>query len=70
MSLIKKYKEDESEKINFHIYDIIKNTPFIDRHEEVNYKLHHSCDYIQTVPTIQVKSEEQMLKRHSIFLEQ
>lgn len=68
MKIIKKERKD-SVNVHFHIYDIVKNTHFIDRHEEVDYKLNY-LDYIQTVPTIQVKSEHEMYERHSLFLEE
>ena len=58
MSLIKKYREDETEKICYHLYDLVTDEPFEDRTEileECFYQQSEDC--LELVETTILKKE-------------
>jgi ATP-dependent DNA ligase len=67
MKLIKKYREGESEKIKFHIYDIVEKLPFAERYALLEAYAKQS-EHIVLVPTFEIKSEEDLKKYHIQFL--
>lgn len=50
MSLIKKYREGESEEIMYHVYDIVSNDPFELRNRTLNLliKSNKVCSFVET----------------------
>jgi len=66
MKLIKKNKPD-SIKIEYHVYDLISDKPFIDRYKELSRLIRH-INYINLVPTYEINNEEEMKEYHKQFL--
>ena len=71
MKLIKKYRKGQTEKVKYHVYDIVMNAPFHDR----NLMLHclQEIDInpnIVLVPTYRVNNETQMKEYHAQFVSQ
>ncbi len=65
MRLIKKYRVDETENIKFHIYDCISKDKFYSR---ITQAINHASKLktCQIVDTILISSEKEMIKWHSI----
>lgn len=69
MKLIKKYREGESEKVLFHVYDYISKEPFKRRWDELNlFLFSNNPEYIEKVLTVPIKTEENLKSLHSEFL--
>lgn len=68
MRLIKKYRPDETEKVKFHVYDMVyPNMPFIERYTVLK-ELVKDLDTVELVPTYQINNEEDLKKIHVKFL--
>ncbi len=67
MKLIKKYRKGESEKVIYHVYDLIDDSPFIDRYEHLR-QIVCNIDIIELVPTYQIVNEKQLKEFHEQFL--
>jgi DNA ligase-1 len=63
MKLIKKYRLNETEKVKFHVYDIITNKPFKDRKVREFIKDLNTC---QEVSTYEITNKEKLDYFHSI----
>jgi len=61
MKLIKKYREWESEKVKFHLYDKISPKS---RKERMDINIFD----LERVSTFQITSEEELKKRHALFI--
>jgi len=72
MELIKKYREGESEKVKYHVYDLVLcDIPFAQRYEVLKAIIEeHQPEHIELVPTIVVNNKEELLEVHRQFLEQ
>lgn len=67
-SLIKKNRP-ESVSVEYHVYDIIEDSPFIDRIQKVSdilSQIHHHIP-IKVVPTHRVRDMDQLMELHSVF---
>lgn len=67
MKLIKKYRKDETEKVKFHVYDIVSNDPFIVRYNQLR-DLASVCDTIELVETVEILNEDELKEVHARFL--
>ena len=69
MKLIKKYRKDETELVKYHVYDLVMDAPFSERHRLLS-SLVVSGVYpnVLLVPTFIVNSQEEMLVLHSKFI--
>jgi len=66
-----KRKQDNSEKIHFHAYDLaMPDTPFRERSEKLAKLLRKSPDFFKLVETVPVSNEDQLLKVQSEWVEQ
>jgi DNA ligase 1 len=71
MSLIKKYRPGESEKILFRWYDIVSDESFEDRNLAINtvFTYRSGFQFIQSVGTYQIHDEGMLKSYHLNFLE-
>lgn len=69
ISLIKKYRQGESEKIKYHVYDMAIDAPFAIRFATL-CKTVEDMDNIVVVPTYIIDSEEDLKKYHAQFIEE
>jgi DNA ligase-1 len=68
MRLIKKYRPDETEKVKFHVYDLIlPNLAFKNRYSLLS-ELVKPLDNIELVPTFRIHNEQQLKEAHAKFL--
>ena len=67
MSLIKKYREGETEEVKYHVYDLVSDIPFTQRLKLLAH-IAFNKDHIALVTTHIVKDEEEMLAFHKKFL--
>lgn len=68
MKIIKKYRPGETEKVTYHVYDmVLPNESFINRYITLK-RMVANCRYIELVPTYEVHSEADIKKYHSHFL--
>ena len=72
MELIKKYREGESEKVQYHVYDLVlSDSSFEERYYILKNVIEASRPKnIILVPTYVVNSKEELLERHKQFLSQ
>lgn len=66
MKLIKKYRRGETEKIKYHVYDLVNENSFEDRVVRNYIKNLSTCE---EVSTYKITSEEQLKVFHSQFIE-
>jgi DNA ligase-1 len=69
MKLIKKYREGETEKVKFHVYDIVMDAPFKERYTTLS-ALVLPFDNVELVPTVVINNEDQLKEIHQIYLKQ
>lgn len=69
MKLIKKYREGETEKVTYNVYDLIIDAPFIERYQLL-CELCEGLDNVMIVPTYTINNEEELRHYHGVFLEQ
>jgi len=67
MKLIKKYVEGETEKIKYHVYDLVADLPFEERYNLLKDCV-KDCPNIELVPTYYITSEEELLQFHQQFI--
>jgi len=67
MRLIKKYRPGETEQIKFNVYDAVSDKKFFDRAYKA-FKLIYGLTTCHIVDTISLNSEEDLIKRHSLYL--
>ena len=69
MKLIKKYRKYETEEVKYHIYDLVMDAPFSERHRLLTALVDSEIyPNIFLVPTFIVNSQEEMLTLHSQFI--
>ena len=70
MKLIKKYRKNESEKVRYHIYDIVlPNLKFSERYTFLKAMFAvEKPIYAELVPTYVVNNKQELLERHKQFL--
>lgn len=68
MELIKKWREDESEEVKFHCYDVVSDQPFKARLNLRNKGL-AACKTVEYVKTTEIKTEKELKKLHAINLD-
>lgn len=67
MKLIKKYRPGESEFVKLHTYDIVSDTPFIERYETLS-QIVEGLEHVELVENEYVNSKEGLQESHSKFL--
>lgn len=68
MKIIKKYRQGETEKVKYHVYDmVLPDVSFADRYKILS-KVIDCLDNIELVPTYKVNSEQEIKEFHSKFL--
>lgn len=71
MKLIKKYREGETEQVKYHVYDMVIDAPFHDRHIMLMALVERMENpNIEVVPTYLVTNQNQMKNHHAIFVSQ
>lgn len=74
ISLIKKYRAGESEQVKYHVYDIVSDEAFGDRHDMIIDALAPYVDedgvgeLVELVPTFIIFSEEHLKEIHELFV--
>lgn len=70
MKLIKKYRENESEKVKYHVYDLVlPNLSFPERLALLRTIIRESKpSHIMLVPTYIVNSKQELLEKHKEFI--
>ena len=71
MKLIKKYRQGDTEKVKYHVYDIVMNAPFSERLNalrELVAKVNNP--HIELVPTYEVRNELDVAYYHAQFVSQ
>lgn len=70
MQYIKKYRKGKTERIKFHVYDIImEDSPFTLRKFEIwNTVLSKETRYVKRVQTYKIKTEREIATWHQLFL--
>jgi len=69
MRLIKKYRPGETEKIQYHVYDVVSESPIWERHLYLD-KVVKLCKELTQVVTIPITSEKELQKYHAENLAQ
>lgn len=67
MEMIKKYTKGITEKVQYHVYDLVANQPFHERYTSL-VKLVADMENVHIVPTILIKNEKDLKKAHKKFL--
>jgi DNA ligase-1 len=71
MKIIKKYVKGETEKVKYHVYDMVLDMTFIARYHILKSLVDSMNNpSIELVPTFEVHNIEDIKKYHKIFLEQ
>lgn len=70
MKLIKKYRKNETEKIKYHIYDVISEDSYTKRvtFQTLLRNTLHTANYLLQVSTHLIKSQEEIKSYHSKFI--
>lgn len=69
MRLIKKYRKGESEKVKYHVYDMVLPLPFSERYALLK-SLTENSENFELVPTYLVTTEDELKDYHKSFIEQ
>jgi len=70
MKLIKKYREGETEKVKYHVYDLPSATGgFYERYSKLLQEV-RGIKHVEVVPTQKVKDESELLKAHQGYISQ
>ena len=69
MKLIKKYRAGETEKVKYHVYDIVMDAPFIQRYEKISELIADNPN-IELVPTHIANNELEVAFFHAQFISQ
>jgi len=67
MKLIKKYRPGQTEQVKYHVYDIVMDAPFSERHSYL-LSLAIENQSIELVPTYLVNNEAEMKEYHAQFV--
>lgn len=71
MKLIKKYRKDETEQVKYHVYDMVIDASFYDRHTMLVALVERMENpNIEIVPTYIVNNEAEMKEYHAQFVSQ
>lgn len=69
MKLIKKYRKYETEEVKYHVYDLVMDAPFSERHRLLTALVDSEIyPNVLLVPTFIVNNQEEMLALHSKFI--
>lgn len=69
MRKVKKYRQGETEKLKYHVYDLVSDLPFPQRLLKL-HALVQGCDNIELVHTSRINSEEELFEIHKQNLAQ
>lgn len=69
IKLIKKYREGETEKVHYHVYDLVMDAPFQERYDLLT-ELMEDVPNVEVVKTIMVFDEDEIKFWHSQFIEE
>jgi ATP-dependent DNA ligase len=67
MRMVKKYKAGETEKLTYHVYDLVANLPFKERYDLL-VKAVAGSEEIEVVPTVKINNEKELQDHHKLFL--
>ena len=67
MKLIKKYRPGLTEQVKYHVYDIVMDAPFRERHN-ILLNIAVNIPHVQIVDTYLIESKEQLLSLHQQFI--
>ena len=67
MRVIKKYRGEDTEKVKFHVYDMVLDKPFIERYEILT-ALVTPFENVELVPTAMIRNEEGLMQIHKLYL--
>lgn len=67
MKLIKKYRPGLTEQVKYHVYDIVMDAPFRDRHS-ILLDIAVNIPHVEIVETHLIESKEQLLSLHQQFI--
>ena len=71
MKLVKKYRKGETEKVKYHVYDLLKDAPFEERYNTLVEIVKEINDpNVEIVPTYKIHSESELINYHKMFIEQ
>ena len=70
MKAIKSYKEGISEKIEYHIYDIVSEKLFTERTKLIKELIPSKAKHLKIVSTYKIKSEQTLRDYHKKFIEE
>ena len=71
MKLIKKYRQGDTERVKYHVYDVVMNAPFSERLAVLeNLRSTLNDDQIELVHTYKVDNEEEIRNYHIEFVAQ
>lgn len=59
MKIIKKYREGQTEKVKYHVYDMISDKPFIERYNELK-TIVFGLPNIEVVPLVELKNPQEL----------
>jgi DNA ligase-1 len=65
MRMIKKFRPGQTEKISYHVYDVVMNRPFKERLGILESICSKSSSQIKLVPTVVINNKEQLMKYHA-----
>ncbi len=69
MKLIKKYRKGETEKVKYHVYDIVSDLPFEERYNILIGSVAEMANpNVELVPTYKANSEADILEYHKKFI--
>ena len=66
MRSIKKYQEGISERVKFHVYDVVVDKPFSERSKSI--PMYVNGDHLVVVETHQIKNEDELKEHHQMFI--
>ena len=67
MRLIKKYRPGETEKVKYHVYDMVMDAPFAERYLTL-HALTQGMEHIEVVHTQRIHSHEELVEVHQQYL--
>jgi DNA ligase-1 len=69
MKLIKKYRTGETEKVKYHVYDMVMDAPFAERYLTVA-NLIQGLNHVELVHTQRIHNEAELIEVHQQYLAQ
>lgn len=70
MKLIKKYCPGMTEEVKYHVYDLVSEDPFEERYERLCSVVSPYENVIETVLTVKINNEKELMKVHADFVSQ